>query len=88
MVRVSDATIEVLRPGGVTAEEIADATGVQPVTTRRTVLDGIAQSSPGQLAQHYAPRTPVRLIDDWQSCEPDESFALLLLRSPPLRCGR
>ncbi len=46
-----------LRPGGISAEDLADLAGV-PLATRE---DTAAVSAPGQLSSHYAPRAPVRL---------------------------
>jgi L-threonylcarbamoyladenylate synthase len=53
----------VLRPGVISAEQLSEVLGrkVGPHTPGH-VTEGIAQS-PGQLASHYAPRTPVRLAD-------------------------
>lgn len=45
----------ILRPGSVTAEMIRDLTGVQLEKAGHDIV------SPGQLASHYAPRTPVAL---------------------------
>ena len=47
---------ELLRPGGVTVEEIEALTG--PLVTGG---DAARPSAPGQLASHYAPNAPVRL---------------------------
>ncbi len=47
-----------LRPGGVTAEDIARVTG-QPI--ERSLHAQAKPLSPGQLASHYAPRADVRL---------------------------
>ncbi len=47
-----------LRPGGVTAEELADAIG--PLATSAAGNAG-APKSPGMLASHYAPELPLRL---------------------------
>ncbi len=47
-----------LRPGGVSLEEIERIIG--PVDSN-IVTEGLRLSSPGQLASHYAPRLPVRL---------------------------
>lgn len=46
-----------LRPGGVTIEQLTEALGL-PVVQRH---DGDQISAPGQLASHYAPRAKVRL---------------------------
>ncbi len=46
-----------LRPGAIPAEAIEDVTG--PLVR----VSGGSVRAPGQLAQHYAPRTPLRVID-------------------------
>jgi L-threonylcarbamoyladenylate synthase len=48
-----------LRPGAVPVEEIEAAIG--PVA--RTLDDATAPLAPGRLPQHYAPHTPIRLVD-------------------------
>lgn len=58
VVMVQDGKVIVLRPGGVTAEDIARVTG-QPI--ERNLHAGAKPLSPGQLASHYAPRATVRL---------------------------
>lgn len=58
---VIDATGDMpvlLRPGGLSAEEIAEAAGA-PV--RQATSDPKTPASPGQLLSHYAPGLPVRL---------------------------
>ena len=49
-----------LRPGAVTAEDIARVTGRIPVLAR-ALADAERPAAPGQLASHYAPRAGVRL---------------------------
>ncbi|HMI20357.1 MAG TPA: L-threonylcarbamoyladenylate synthase [Sphingomonas sp.] len=56
IVTVTDGGLHLLRPGPITAEQLADVTGL-PV--RADTPDTI--TAPGQLAQHYAPSKPVRL---------------------------
>ncbi|WP_194953663.1 L-threonylcarbamoyladenylate synthase [Sphingopyxis solisilvae] len=56
IVRVRDGAVEVLRPGPVTADMLADATGL-PVMG----VTGSEIVAPGMLASHYAPGKPVRL---------------------------
>jgi len=58
-----------LRPGGVTAEELADAIG--PLVAPATV-DAGAPKSPGMLASHYAPELPLRL--DARDVRPREAL--------------
>lgn len=58
-----------LRPGAVTAEDIARVAGILPL---RPADDPERPTSPGQLASHYAPRVPVRL--DAVSAGPGEAL--------------
>jgi L-threonylcarbamoyladenylate synthase len=51
-------TVTILRPGGVSAEQLEDVLGSR---VNRTAT-GPARA-PGMLASHYAPRTPVELCD-------------------------
>jgi len=56
IVRVKDGAVEILRPGPVTAEMLAAASGM--------AVSGVKGSeivAPGMLASHYAPGKPVRL---------------------------
>lgn len=54
--RVRDGAVELLRPGPVTADMLAEASGL-PATARK----GAEVVAPGMLASHYAPGKPVRL---------------------------
>ena len=54
--RVKDGAVEVLRPGPVTADMLAEASGL-----RVTGVTGSEIVAPGMLASHYAPGKPVRL---------------------------
>ncbi|HEX6610630.1 MAG TPA: L-threonylcarbamoyladenylate synthase [Hyphomicrobiaceae bacterium] len=58
VVAVQADKVIMLRPGGVTAEDIARVTG-QPI--ERSLHAQAKPLSPGQLASHYAPRADVRL---------------------------
>lgn len=63
---VLDLTVEppmVLRPGSVLASQIATALGRTVMVRSRSVGEGERQSSPGQQAVHYAPRTPAFRFD-------------------------
>ena len=54
--RVKDGAVEILRPGPVTAEMLAEASGLAA-----TGVEGSEIVAPGMLASHYAPGKPVRL---------------------------
>lgn len=60
--RVCEDSVEILRPGGLTLEEIQTIT--PKVSFRQsTSKPGVSATSPGQLEQHYAPRTPLVIVD-------------------------
>ncbi|MCA9065504.1 MAG: threonylcarbamoyl-AMP synthase [Planctomycetaceae bacterium] len=52
-----------LRPGGCSIEEIEAVIGPVPCAVSNPNLDDAAQPAPGMLSRHYAPRTPLRLVD-------------------------
>lgn len=55
--------VALLRPGGITLEQLEDALGEVHHVPRRVLADGTASSAPGQLLRHYSPRTPVVMVD-------------------------
>lgn len=61
----TDGSVRLLRPGPITAEQVAAITGTMPGAA------GEGIEAPGQLASHYAPGKPVRLdvrepaADEW-----------------------
>jgi L-threonylcarbamoyladenylate synthase len=71
--------ITIVRPGPLTPEDLKPYGRVQ--LGARTVLDDSATEAPGQLAKHYAPRTPLRLLTHPSDFQPEEgkSYALLSL---------
>jgi L-threonylcarbamoyladenylate synthase len=68
IVSLAGETPRLLRPGGVPAEAIEAALGMQ----LERAAAGEAVSAPGMLASHYAPRLPVRL--DAGSVAPGEAL--------------
>ncbi len=69
-----------LRPGGVTQEEIESVIGpVQRPVAAASDPSG-PQMSPGLLSRHYAPRTPLRIIADLSDVPPEPCTGLLTLR--------
>jgi len=73
-----------LRPGGVTREEIEAIIGPIELTTP-TTDDHSPQSAPGMLSQHYAPRTPLTLLTNWSELSGlhlEERKVGILLLSP------
>lgn len=73
------ALITVVRPGPITLEDLKLYAKVQRVT--QTLLDE-ASEAPGQLASHYAPRTPLRLLSKPSDFTPEEGkrYALMSYR--------
>jgi L-threonylcarbamoyladenylate synthase len=70
----------VLRPGGVTLEELAR---VIPETEISTAADIVAPKSPGMKYSHYAPKAKVILTPFPQYTIPSSSSAYIGLDSPP-----
>lgn len=71
--------ITILRPGPVTPEDLKPYGRVKHAS--RTLVDEAAEA-PGQLASHYAPRTPLRLLsspEDFKP-EPGKRYALMSYR--------
>jgi L-threonylcarbamoyladenylate synthase len=58
IVAIRDSKIAVLRRGPITHEQLSEFAEVSSVVATRRI------SSPGQLPSHYAPKTPLRLIDN------------------------
>jgi len=56
IVAVDGDRLRILRPGPITADQLAEASGLQVATGTSDTIE-----APGQLAQHYAPSKPVRL---------------------------
>jgi L-threonylcarbamoyladenylate synthase len=64
IIAVHDNKIDILRRGPITAEQLAEFGKVDIVRASQKI------SAPGQLASHYAPKTPLRLIDNAESFVP------------------
>lgn len=58
IIAVQDGKIAILRRGPITNEQLSDFAKVVSLTGTRKI------SAPGQLPSHYAPATPLRLIDN------------------------
>ena len=77
IVAIQDGRIAVLRRGPITYEQLSQFAEVT------SVVDTPGISSPGQLPSHYAPKTPLRLIDDAKDFFPqkDQRVGLLAWKS-------
>ena len=73
IVAVRGETIEVLRRGPITSEQLR---AFGKVTMAKA---GEQISAPGQLPSHYAPKTPLRLVDDAEALQPEENQRVALL---------
>jgi L-threonylcarbamoyladenylate synthase len=73
--------IHILRAGPVTADQLKPF-GKIVRDRRNEAVEALAPEAPGMLATHYAPRTPLRLLDSPESFrpEPDRRYALLSYR--------
>jgi L-threonylcarbamoyladenylate synthase len=93
IVAVIDGKIDILRRGPVTAEELRDI-GFQPISDRQPPLpkgygvpgdaDATTVLAPGQLPSHYAPKTPLRVIDNAESFSPEKNLRVGLLAWHPV----
>ena len=61
VVNLASADPEILRPGAITATQLTGVLGVTPQIASSMSQSRDAQIAPGQLASHYAPRTPMFL---------------------------
>jgi L-threonylcarbamoyladenylate synthase len=76
----SPARPRILRPGAISAGQLAKALGTKVTTVRRTSRRGARLLAPGLLDKHYSPRTPLRLV-----ARPNRQAAgtaTILLRQP------
>jgi L-threonylcarbamoyladenylate synthase len=78
IVAVCDGKIDILRRGPITAEQLSEFGKIDVVTPADKI------SAPGQLSAHYAPKTPLRLIDDAKSFSTAEKKRVGLLAWNPV----
>jgi L-threonylcarbamoyladenylate synthase len=81
IVAIRDSEIEILRRGPVTAELLSEFGKISIAGAAGKV------SAPGQLASHYAPRTPLHLIDNAESFSPQQKHQRLGLLAWTWRGG-
>ncbi len=63
VVDLTGGTPSVLRHGGVPVEDLEEVLGDLHAPERRVVADDEASASPGALLRHYAPDTPLALVE-------------------------
>jgi L-threonylcarbamoyladenylate synthase len=73
--------INILRRGPITDEQLSKFGKIDIIASAEKV------SAPGQLATHYAPKTPLRLIEDINSFAPDKNQRVGLLAWSPIESG-
>src|SRR5205807_5552303 len=78
IVAVRDGKIDILRRGPITSEQLS-AFGTVDIATEREKI-----SAPGQLPSHYAPKTPLRIVDDLKSFAPEANQRCALLAWNPI----
>jgi L-threonylcarbamoyladenylate synthase len=78
IVAVLDSKISILRRGPVTTEQLSEFGKIEIVDPVGRVF------APGQLPTHYAPRTPLRLIEDAGAFSPEENQRVGLLAWNPV----
>jgi L-threonylcarbamoyladenylate synthase len=76
IVSLATAAPAILRPGGVSREALEDALGT-PLATATT--PGERPLAPGQLARHYATRTPLRILPGQAGLAPEGAGRVGLL---------
>jgi len=74
IVAVSEKSIKMMRRGPITAEQLSKFAKVNVVTSPARRI-----SAPGQLGSHYAPETPLRMIDNAGSFSPENNQRVGLL---------
>jgi L-threonylcarbamoyladenylate synthase len=72
IIAVHGGRIDVLRRGPITAEQLSIFGKINIVTAEKV-------SAPGQLPSHYAPKTPLRLVEDVNSFSPKPNQCCALL---------
>ena len=66
---LTDGKVRLLRPGSVSRRQIEMCVGFPILSGAETV-----RRSPGMYARHYAPNTPIRVVDHLASCESGLTF--------------
>ncbi len=79
IITVQDGRIRILRRGPITAEQLSEFANVDTVASTPKI------SSPGQLPSHYAPKTPLELIDIGENYFPQRHGRVGLLAWRPIK---
>jgi L-threonylcarbamoyladenylate synthase len=83
IVAVRENSIDILRRGPITAEQLSEFEKIN-------IVESAAQeiSAPGQLPSHYAPKTRLRLIDNANSFSQEKNQRVALLAWHPVESGK
>ena len=79
IVAVHDSKIDILRRGPITSEQLSKFGEVGIATVREKIF------VPGQLPSHYAPKTPLRILDNLKSFTPMTNERCALLAWTPIK---
>jgi len=79
IVAVRAGKIDILRRGPITSEQLSAFAKVDIATEREKI------SAPGQLPSHYAPKTPLRIVDKLKSFTPLANQRCALLAWNPIK---
>jgi len=74
IISVRENSIDLLRRGPVTAEQLSEFAKIKLAASPARKI-----SAPGQLPSHYAPRTPLRVVDNAESFSPPKNQRVGLL---------
>ena len=79
IVRVDASGVTLLRPGGISVEQLESVCG-----SVQTLAPGRHQQpvAPGLLPSHYAPRKPLQLVEDWPSLAERSQLGCLTCEQP------
>ena len=81
VVQILDEDVRVLRPGGIAVEQLQEVVGTVSLASGSLKTDVLsAQESPGMLSQHYAPRTPLVVMDDLEAVRAASRIGLFSFR--------
>ena len=72
-----------LRPGGLPVEDIEAVIGEVGLPDASQSSESSAQASPGMLSRHYAPATPLQIVEDWSDGPAGANVGVLTFSSPP-----
>lgn len=63
VLRIDEQCVHLLRPGGIPLEAIEQVIGPIVVSSHQTIADHEPSPAPGMMTHHYAPSTPLYVVD-------------------------